>query len=282
MKLKDKTILITGASSGIGKAVALRSAQDGATVILASRSENKLNDVKSEIEKKGGRGVVIPTDVTKSDEVKNLFLKASKDNGVIDVVFNNAGLGFISNIWEMKAEEIEKIIDVNVKGMILVAKYAAEIMVRQQYGHMIMTSSLAGLITVPQWAVYVGSKWAITGFADSIRHELRPYTVKVSTLHPGGVRTDFFAEDKANIDISKMGDTVSPEEVAEAVYEAIFTNQKKILIPKMAKSYSFLYKYFPAAVDKMLEKQVQEIEYHENLPEDEPEFSYVKCVKCDS
>lgn len=276
----NKTILVTGASSGIGKAMALKTAEQGDTVILASRSQKKLEAVKNEIEKVGGKGIVIKTDVTNAQEVKKLFLEALKQTEKIDVVFNNAGLGFIANIWEMKAEEIERIIDVNVKGMMLVAKYAAEVMVRQKHGHLIMTSSLAGLITVPQWSVYVGSKWAITGFADSIRHELRPHNVKVTTLHPGAVKTDFFSENKANIDISKIGDTVSPAEVADSVYKTIFTNQKKILIPSIAKSYSLLYKYLPSVVDKLLKNQSQEIVYREDIQEDEPEFSFVKCLSC--
>ncbi|MBN2015583.1 SDR family NAD(P)-dependent oxidoreductase [Candidatus Dojkabacteria bacterium] len=282
MKLTDKTMLITGASSGIGEAVALRASKDKCTVILSARDEEKLNKVKEEVEKNGSKAIVIPADVTKHEDIKNLFLEATRENRVLDVVFNNAGLGFIGNIWELTAEEIQTMVNVNALGMILVTKYASEVMVRQKHGHIIMTSSLAGLISLPQWAVYAATKWAITGFADSIHFELKPHNINVTTLHPGAVKTDFFAKDKANIDVKDMGDAVDAEEVADAVYQAIFTNTQKILIPKMAKNYALIYRFLPKVVQKLIEKQAKDIEYHTNVEEDEPEFSYIKCVKCDS
>lgn len=279
MKLKNKTILITGASSGIGRAMAIKSAKDGATVILASRNKEKLIEVKKEVESCGGKGIVIQTDVTKAEEVRNLFLEATKNERIIDVVFNNAGLGFIANIYELTTDEIESVVDTNVKGAIFVSKFASEVLVRQKHGHLIITSSLAGLITLPQWSVYVASKWAITAFADSIRPELKPFNVKVTTLHPGAVTTEFFDKEKADVDIAKIGEAISPEEVVDAVYEALFTDKKKIKIPSMTKSYSLLYKYLPGLVEKMIEKMTGELEYHDRVEEDEPEFSYVKSVE---
>ena len=211
MKFQDKSILITGASSGIGKAVALRVAQDKGTLILAARGEDKLNQVKQEVEKLGAKAYVIPTDVTDAEQVKSLFLKSQELVGNIDAVFNNAGLGHIAKINELTVEQIEQLINVNIKGMILVTKFASEVMTRQQNGHIIMTSSLAGLITLPQWSVYVASKWAITGFADSIRPEMAEYDVKVSTLHPGAVTTEFFDKNKANVDIKDVGEAITPD-----------------------------------------------------------------------
>jgi len=280
MKLKDKTILITGASSGIGRAMALRAAKDKGRVILASRNKKKLDEVKGLVEDAGAEAIVIQTDVTKDDDIKNLFLEASKKAKTLDAVFDNAGLGFIGHIYELTYDQIHKMIDVNLTGMIMVAKYASEVMVRQKHGHIVMTSSLAGLITLPQWSVYVATKWGITGFADSIRFELAPHNVRITTLHPGAVKTGFFDKDKANIDISKMGDAVKPEVIADAVYDALFTDKKKIVIPRLAKNYSLLFKYLPGVVQKLIEKQAKDIEYHEDVNEDEPEFSYVKCVKC--
>jgi short-subunit dehydrogenase len=281
MKLQGKTILITGASSGIGRAVALKAAEDKGTVIISARNEDKLNTVKEEVESKGATCIVIPVDVTKPEEIKKLFLEATKENKVIDVVFNNAGLGFIGNIWELTVEQIQTMINVNTTGMILVSKYAAEVMVRQRKGHLIMTSSLAGLIVVPQWSVYCATKWAVTGFADTIRFELKPYNVNVTTLHPGAVKTDFFAKDKADIDIKAMGDAIPASEVAQAVYDSIFTNTQKILVPKMAKNYALISKYMPGIVQKLIEKQAKDVVYHtEDIKEDEPQFSYIQCVTC--
>lgn len=276
MKLKDKVVLVTGASSGIGMGFALRAAKDGATVLLAARRLEKLNEVKAKVEALGGKAEVFPTDVTSIKEVRELFLNATKDGRKIDVVFNNAGIGFVGNIFELPADEIEKVLDVNVKGMIMVAKFATEVMVRQNFGHIIFCSSLAGLITMPQWSVYVASKWAITGFADSIRTELKKFNVRVTTLHPGAVITEFFDPNKADIDISKMGKALTVEEVAEEVYEATFTDKRKIVVPGSSQTFSNVYRFFPLLAEKMLNKMVKDVEYTDRSKEDEPDFSYIK------
>ena len=280
MKLKGKNVLITGASSGIGKAFALKCANDSCNIFLASRSKEKLEEVKALIEERGSTAVVVPTDVTKANEVKELFLEATKDGNTLDVVFNNAGLGHIANIYEQTVEEIESMVDVNVKGVLLVAKYASEVMVKQQYGHLILTSSLAGLITVPSWATYVATKWAITGFTDTIRMELKKYNIKVSSLHPGLVKTEFFEKEKANMSEEELNEqnAVTPEEVADAVYEALFTNKHKILVPSMVKSYAFINKYLPSVAEKLIEMTSKDLE-GEPREEDEPEFSYISKVK---
>lgn len=281
MKLQNKTILITGASSGIGKAMALRAAKDGATVVLAARTADKLESVAQEVTALGGTPIVVPTDVTKIEDIRNLFLKATEGGRKLDVVFNNAGLGYIGKIWELPAEQIQTIINVNTTGMILVAKYAAEVMQRQKYGHLVMTSSLAGLITLPEWSVYVASKWAITGFADSIRYELSPEGVLVTTLHPGMVSTDFFAKEKANQDMSKLDpNALTADQVAEEVYNALFTKQRKIIIPAMSKNIAFLQKYLPSLKDSLFTTSLGKVDYNKTTPqEDEPAFSYVEEVK---
>jgi hypothetical protein len=280
MKLQNRTVLVTGASSGIGRAIACRCAEDGATVILSARREEKLLEVKDQVERIGGKGIVITCDVTDPEDVKNLFLKSTENGRVIDVVFNNAGLGHIAEIHETTVEQIDQMIDVNLKGAIYVTKFATEVMVRQEYGHIFMTSSLAGLITLPEWSVYVASKWGVTGFADSIRQELKKYGVKITTIHPGAVKTEFFDEERADIDIASLGDAIEPLDVADAAYSAVFTGKKKVIVPGMAKSTSFLYKFLPGVVAKQIEKATREVEYHdEPIKEDAPEFSYIKPVE---
>jgi hypothetical protein len=279
-KLKNKSVIITGGSSGIGRAFALKCARDGAKVLIAARRENKLQKVVAEIENLGGKGYYKSTDVTKPDQVKELFKHAVETFGCVDVVFNNAGLGFVKRIYELSDDEIAKMVNVNVLGMSYVAKYAAQVMKEQKRGHLINTSSLAGLITLPQWSVYVATKWAVTGLTDSIRQELKPFNVKVSSLHPGAVDTEFFSSDKANIDLSELEQAIKPGEVAEAVYEAIFTDKRKILVPSMTKNYSLLYKFLPGLTEKMIENLSGDVEYN-NEPVDS-EFAYIKpCPVCE-
>lgn len=279
MKFQGKTVLITGASSGIGMGFALRVAKDGATVLLAARREDKLKEVKAKVEELGGEAEIFPTDVTDLNQVKDLFVKATEGGRTIDLVFNNAGIGFVGNIYELPAEEIVSVLDVNVRGMILVAKYASEVMTRQNSGHIIFCSSLAGLITLPQWSVYVASKWAITGFADSIRPELKKFNIKITTLHPGAVLTEFFDPKKADIDISKMGKALTIEEVAEYLYDASFTNKRRIVIPGSSQMFSTVYRFFPGMAEKMVANMAKDVQYTEREGEDEPEFSYIKSSK---
>jgi uncharacterized protein len=262
MKLKNKTVLVTGASSGIGEAVAYKVAKDGANVIITARREDKLKLVAEKIKELGGNPTIMVADISKVAEIKQLFdnIKAKFDK--LDVVFNNAGLGYIGYINEMKDEEIQTIIDVNISGMILVSKYAASHMVTQNSGHIIMCSSLAGLITLPQWSVYCASKWAIVGFADSIRGELHKHNVHVSTLHPGAVKTEFFDKDKANIDISKLGNAIEVDQVADEVYKAIFTNKQKIMVPNLVKTFSTIYRFFPSLANKLIMRMVSDVKYN--------------------
>jgi hypothetical protein len=279
-KLKNKSVLITGGSSGIGRAFALRCARDGAKVMIAARRKHKLEKVKAEIDNVGGKGFFKVTDVTKPDQVKAMFEAAVEQLGCVDIVFNNAGLGYVKRIYELGDKEIAKMINVNVLGMTYVAKYAAQVMKEQKQGHLINTSSLAGLITLPQWSVYVATKWAVTGLTDSIRQELKPFNVNVTSLHPGAVNTEFFSKDKANIDLSELEQATTPQKVAEAVYQAALTNKRKVLVPDMAKNYSLLYKFLPGLTEKMIENMGSDVEY--NSEPVESSFAYVKpCPVCE-
>ncbi len=273
-KLNGKTILITGASSGFGKAVALRCAQDDCTLILSARNKEKLMEVKNSISSLNPKAKVhvIVADVTKVDEIRALFLEAVKLCGTIDVVFNNAGLGHIANLTDLKVEEIQQMIDVNVTGMIMVSKFASEVMTRQKQGHIIMSSSLAGLISVPQWSVYVASKWAITGFASCLQMEMQPFNVKVTTIHPGPVKTEFFAKEKANVDLSKLQDAIEVEVVSDTVYDAIFNKEGQIPIPFSSKIYGTLYRFAPGVVKNLILNMSKQVKYRDIIKEDEPAF----------
>jgi short-subunit dehydrogenase len=279
-KLKGKTVIITGGSSGIGRALALKCARSSAKVLIAARSEEKLKKVVKEIEDAGGKGFYHITDVTKPEQVKSLFEYAVDKLGCIDVVFNNAGLGYVKRIYELSDAEIARMINVNVLGMTYVAKYSAQVMKEQEQGHLFNTSSLAGLITVPQWSVYVATKWAVTGLTDSIRQELKPFGVKVTSIHPGAVDTDFFAEEKANINISQLEETIRPEDVADAAFDAIFTDRRKVIVPNMAQNYSLLYKFLPGLTEKMIENMGEDVDYNDEPAESD--FAYIKpCPICE-
>lgn len=245
MKLTGKTILITGASSGIGKAAAIRFASDKPNLILAARNLEDLNEVKKLCEEKGASVKVVVCDVTKEEDIKNMF----KDIETLDAVFNNAGLGFDGKIFEQETSKIKTLVDVNVLGMMLVTRYASEIMVKQKHGHIIMTSSVAGLVPVPGFSVYSATKWAITGFTVCIRRELLKNNVKVSSLHPGRINTFFWERGGINSDLSTM---THADSVANAVYNALFTNTYKIYVPFYVRVIYLVYRWFPWLVELFL------------------------------
>lgn len=258
MKLTGKSILITGASTGIGKAFALRCAKDKCHIFLVARNIEKLEDVKREIESIGSTASVIPTDVSDSLQVKKLFDVVKSESDSLDLVFDNAGLGHIANIFDQSDENICSMVDVNVKGMFLVAKYASVILKEQGYGHLILTSSLAGLVSVPKWSTYVGTKWAVTGFAESIRMELEPFGVLVSSLHPGFVKTEFFGDGKAQMNEEELekGGAITVDKVVDALYHAVFTKNSMITVPNIVKIYSLLYRLFPSLAKRIAKSKV--------------------------
>lgn len=261
MKLDNKTILITGASSGFGKAVALRMAQDNCTLILTARNLEKLAQVEMEIKAVNPKvkTKIIQADLTKIEDIKNLFSQVKEFTPTLDLVFNNAGLGHVDYLINQTDEQVKEMVDVNVTSMILVSKYSAEIMVKQKFGHIIMTSSLAGLISVPQWAVYVASKWAITGFASSLEMELKPYNILVSTIHPGPVDTEFFDKEKANIEHKNLVSVIPVSEVSNKVYEISLKKGGQHPIPSMAKTYHILYRFFPGLTKSLIQKMAKPV-----------------------
>ena len=251
-----KNILITGASSGIGKATAIKFAKEMGNqcqLVLVARHKDKLEAVKQEVEKHSASATVIVADLIEKNGVRKMLDTAFKEFGHFDLVFANAGLGFVKTGYEIEDQEVEKIIDLNVKSMILTATIASSYMIKEKKGHIMMTSSMAGLIAVPQWSVYCASKWAITGFANGLRMELAPHNINVTSLHPGLVKNEFFGKNKAEIDLSQY-DTITSEDVATVVYDAAFTKQRQIFIPKNVKTYSLMYRLFPKFTEKLLVK----------------------------
>jgi short-subunit dehydrogenase len=261
MKLDNKTILITGASSGFGKAVALRMAKDNCNLILTARNLEKIALVEAEIKQLNPqvKTKVILADLTKLEDIKRLFAEIKEYTGSLDLVFNNAGLGHVDDLVKQTDEQIKEMIDVNVTSMILVSKYVSEMMIPQNYGHIIMTSSLAGLISVPQWSVYVATKWAITGFAASLEMELKPYNILVSTIHPGPVDTEFFSKEKADIKLNNLTSVIPVSEVSEKVYSIALKKGGQHPIPSLGRFFAVMYRFFPGLTKKLIKRTAKPV-----------------------
>ncbi|PCI71783.1 MAG: short chain dehydrogenase [Gammaproteobacteria bacterium] len=190
-RFKNKVIWITGASSGIGKALALEFANLGANLILSSRNEESLNEVKVQCAKKLQKEhLVLPYDATNENQVLDLVVKAKFFKGKIDYLINNAGISQRSGILETEMSTYRKLFEIDVLAPIALTKAVLPIMIAQKSGHIVVTSSVAGKLGVPFRTGYCAAKHAVMGFFDALRTEVFQYNIKVSTIIPGYIRTN--------------------------------------------------------------------------------------------
>ncbi|MCP2035365.1 NADP-dependent 3-hydroxy acid dehydrogenase YdfG [Planomicrobium sp. HSC-17F08] len=187
----SKTAIITGASSGIGQAAAKELASRGFAVMLAARREDRLEELKKEIEQAGGQAAYKVTDVTSSEEMKALAEAAIEQFGQIDVLVNNAGLMPLSYMNKLKIEEWDKMVDVNIKGVLYGIAAVLPHMEERREGHIVNISSVAGHDITPGSAVYSGTKFAVRAITEGLRQELSPdMNIRATIVSPGAVATE--------------------------------------------------------------------------------------------
>lgn len=226
--IKDKVIIITGASSGIGEATAKLLANQGAKVVLGARREDNLKRIADEIKRQGGQAVYQKLDVTKQSD-NDAIVRLAKDRfGRVDVIFLNAGLMPSSPLSALKTDEWRQMVDVNVKGVLNgVAAVLPEFLARKA-GHVIATSSVAGLKAYPGGAVYGGTKWFLRDFMEVLRMEsaMEGTHIRTATIYPAAINTELLTKisDKRSLDqmqglYDKFG--ISPDRIASVVAFAI-------------------------------------------------------------
>lgn len=206
--LQGRTALVTGASRGIGAAVARSLADQGVNLGLASRSGDDL----------GLEGAVaIPTDVRDPQALEQLAQLTAEEFGGIDILIVNAGVGSYGPFLDLPPDELEDMIDVNVKGAIYSARAALPYLIHSEAADFVMLASVAGNRGLPLEAVYCASKFAQIGLTRALDHELREQGVRCTTVAPGGVATDFAMGRGRTPDMPELDRMMSPEDVAEAV-----------------------------------------------------------------
>ncbi|WP_341201007.1 SDR family oxidoreductase [Planomicrobium okeanokoites] len=187
----SKTAIITGASSGIGQAAAKELANKGFSVMLAARREERLVDLKKEIEDAGGRAAYKVTDVTSAEEMKKLAEATIEHFGQIDVLLNNAGLMPLSFMNKLKIDEWDRMVDVNIKGVLYGIAAVLPHMEERKEGHIINISSVAGHDVTKGSAVYSGTKFAVRAITEGLRQELDPaMNIRATIVSPGAVATE--------------------------------------------------------------------------------------------
>ncbi|MBO6773655.1 SDR family oxidoreductase [Thalassospira sp.] len=186
--LEDKTVIITGASSGIGEATARLLASRGAKVVLGARRTERLDQIVTEIEAAGGTAMARSVDVTNTDSVEALVYNAQNLFGRVDAIFNNAGVMPLAPMSELKTDEWENMINVNIRGVLNGIAAVLPIFKTQGGGHVINTASIGAHVVVPSAAVYCGTKYAVWAISEGLRQESTD--VRVTTISPGVVETE--------------------------------------------------------------------------------------------
>ena len=188
--ISGKVVVITGASSGLGEATARHLSQLGAKVVLAARRKERLEQLVSELVAAGGEAVAYQTDVTRADEVKALIQGALDTFGRVDVLVNNAGLMAIAPLSDVRVEEWERMIDINIKGVLYGIAAALPVFQQQNAGHFINIASVAGIkVFSPGGTVYSGTKFAVRAISEGLRHEVGG-SIRTTTIEPGAVDSE--------------------------------------------------------------------------------------------
>jgi len=188
--IEGKVVVITGASSGLGEATARLLSAQGASVVLGARRIDRLRVLADELSRRGGKALAVPTDVVQCDQVKRLVEAAVQTYGRIDVMINNAGLMPQALLERLKIDEWNRMIDVNIKGVLYGIAAALPHMKQQKAGHFINVSSVAGHRVGPGFAVYAATKYAVRALSEGLRQEVKPYNIRTTVISPGAVATE--------------------------------------------------------------------------------------------
>ena len=223
--IEGKVVAITGASSGIGAATALLLAERGARLVLGARREDRIAELAGRIEQAGGVAVHARTDVTRREDLHALVALACKEFGRLDVLVNNAGVGPISPLDDLRVDEWDQMVDINVKGVLHGIAAALPVFRRQGAGHFVTTASTAAYRIVPSMAVYAGTKFAVRAICEGLRQEAGD-SLRVTTVSPGPVDTPFAeasSNERVREQITEMRDRIAipADAVARAIAFAI-------------------------------------------------------------
>jgi short-subunit dehydrogenase len=250
--------IITGASSGIGEATARRLARDGMCVTLAARRQGELERVAREIEANGSQALVAPTDVRDRAAIQ-CMVKATLDRwGRVDVLVNNAGLGYSSRVVNLDPDQLREQVAVNLVAVIECAQAVLPAMMQQSSGHMINVASIAGLVGLPGSSIYSATKSAVISFSDSLRREVRRHGIYVTAFCPGFVATNFSPRLKQIFASGKRLPGIMPVEyVADRIAWLIRHPRRRLIIPPGWGVLAAIAHTFPWLTDSVLNRYDQ-------------------------
>lgn len=255
--MKDKVVIITGASSGIGKALAENFAKRQARIVLAARSIKKLEIIGTELKDKATEILIIKTDVSDENDCKSLIEKTIKRFGKIDILINNAGISMRALFEDTDLSVIKKLMDINFWGTVYCSKFALPYLLESK-GSLVGVSSIAGYKGLPGRTGYSSSKFAMQGFLEVLRIENMKKDLHVLTACPGftksNIRNTALAADGTQQGESPRNEDkmMSSEEVAERIIKAIGRRKDRLTLTTQGKLTVLLNKFFPKFIDKMV------------------------------
>lgn len=213
-ELLGKVAVVTGASRGIGRAISIALAGEGAAVVLAARSVEKLEETAEQVSKAGGQPEIVVTELTEEDSIKNLVKETAEKFGRLDILVNNAGVTHSAPLAETATQDWERCMQVNARAPFILCREALGLLSKAEAGCIINIASVVGVKGYPLQSAYTSSKHALRGMTISLAEELRGSNVRVHLLCPGGVDTDMVGNVRPDI---KKEDLIGPDEIAELV-----------------------------------------------------------------
>lgn len=246
--LTDKVVVVTGGSAGLGEQICYEAAKKGAIVVVCARRINLIGKVKEKCEELSGKvAYSFQLDIADPENVEHIFQKISDEAGPIDVLVNNAGFGIFENFLDTDLSIARNMFEVNVLGMMVFTQKAAIQMAERGTGHIINIASMAGKMATAKSTVYSATKFAVLGFSNALRLELKPLGISVTTVNPGPIKTEFFdkadpsGEYLASVDLLVL----EPNKLAKEIVNAMGTFKREINRPLIMEGAYRLYTLFP-------------------------------------
>lgn len=252
MDFKNKAVLITGASSGIGKETAIQFAKRGARLVLVARRKQKLENLKKNLQKFSVPIMICQCDVSDKSQVKEMSQKVLEEFGSIDILVNNAGFAIYGSVYDLTIEEIESQMATNYFGMIYCTKNFLPSMIEKKSGHIVNVASVAASFGLPGIASYCASKFAMLGFSEGLKHELKGTGVGITVVSPIMVRTDFFDHPSFEKMPKYSPTSLSAKTVAKAILRAANSPRLEIIVPSVVRGAVWIKHTFPYVINPIL------------------------------
>ncbi|HET9009462.1 MAG TPA: SDR family NAD(P)-dependent oxidoreductase [Nitrosarchaeum sp.] len=252
MDFKNKTVLITGASSGIGKETAYQFAKKGSNLILVARRKQKLEQVADDLKKYNISTLICECDVSDKLQVEKMSKIVLEKYGSVDILVNNAGFAIYGSVYDLTIEEIESQMATNYFGMIYCIKNFLPSMLEKKSGHIVNVASVAASFGLPGITSYCASKFAMLGFSEGLKHELKGTGIGITVVSPIMVRTDFFDHPSFKKMPKYSPTSLSDKTVAKAILKAANSPRLEIIVPSVVRAAVWIKATFPYLINPIL------------------------------